>query len=194
MFSKKYFNINFKLEVQKQSPLTSLGCHEESQLHLSTISNLHYISFVSCSGLALSNTSSSATITLPVLWHIHRYHSLCLWVIPIKSSEQWVQNNQLSHTTHQNNSHNLKSISSTFFWKEDPNVWMLELVPRQEHSLFGCTTQEVNTQDLCSTHLDAGCRMSDTSQGRGSCTTWPLHECQKNLHSSSQMKGWTVMS
>lgn len=51
MLSKKYFNISFKPEVQKQSTLTPSGCHEESQLHLSTI--IHSVSFVSCSGLTL---------------------------------------------------------------------------------------------------------------------------------------------
>lgn len=161
MLSKKYFNISFKLEVQKQSTLTSSGCHEESQHHLSTI--IHSISFVSCSGLTLSNTSSSSTITLPVLWHIQRHNSLHLWVIPIKSSER-VQNNQLSHTTHQNNSYNLKSTSSTLFQEEDPHAWVLELVPRQEHSPSRCMTREMNAHDLCSMHLDVGCRMSDTSQ------------------------------
>jgi len=96
--------------------------------------------------------------------------------------------------THQNFSYNLKPASSTFFWEEDPNVWMPEHVPRQEHSLFGCTTREVNAHNLYSTHLDVACRTSDTWQGRGSCTIQPLHEFQKKVHSSSQVKGWTAMS
>lgn len=156
---------------------------EKAKLHLSTISNLHSTSFVPRSGLTLPNTSSSATITLPVLWHTD--------VIPSihASSPSKVQNNEFRriscHMTHWNKSYNLKSVPSTLSWEEDPNVWMLELVPTQEHSPFRCTTRDVNTQDLYSTHLHDGCRMSDTSRGRRSCTIRPLSEHQKNLYSSS---------
>lgn len=117
--------------------------------------------------------------------------SFHLWVIPIKQNNEF---RTISCHTQLRITHNLKSVSSTFFREEDPSVGMLEHVPRQEHSPFRCTTREVNARDLCSMHVDVGCRMSDTSQGRGSCTIRPLHEGQKNVQSSSQVKGWTVMS
>lgn len=187
-------NISFKPEIQKQSTLS--GCHGANSIsvksptfilyHLCHAQVLHYLihppqppppsqSFATYTGTIPSAYGSSPSKfrtsccpwlirTTLMIWHPFPLGSFRK-KIPMCGCLSWCPVRSTHHSCAQH------------------RRWPRTAREVTIHSTGGDHTCSVQP------HLGGGCRTSDTSQGRGSCTIRPLHKCQKNLHSSTQVKG-----
>lgn len=169
--SKKYFNSSKYRSSQHQRHQAAMKKANSIPARQRDLQPLFQI--VSCSDLCLihpyhPSPPSSTQLSFPQGQPCQMFRA--------KRPEQ-------SAVTHIRTIHRAKCVSSIFFWKGYAVVGMLEDTPRQKHSPVRCVTREVNAQDVSGAYLDAGCRTSDASRGRGSCTRRPLRELQENHHS-----------
>lgn len=174
--SKKYFNNSLKYRSNQHQR------HQAAMKKANSIPARQYDLHPLVMLRSYSNPSFSSITTVAILWRRHSYHSLSLWVVHVKCSEHWVQNNQLSHSTHQNNSQRqlcfLYILLGGIFSCGD--AW-----GHAQAEAFTIQVHDTGGECIRCVWCIPGCWLQDVWHitGQGKLHQKTLHELQENHHS-----------
>lgn len=156
--------------------ISSSAFHTESQLYLSMITNLH---FLSCHAQVLHYLIHSPQATI-----YFSDPSETSFPLSMDHPHQKFRTIHTEQSVVTHNWYNQKSIFSTFLWEEDPNLWMPELAP------FGCTwcVQHTpgcwlwNSRHITALGKAAPCELTDA---KITCTSPPMNSSDWRFSTSS---------